>query len=61
MNIEINKLKKSYNSSWTLFIDKLNISTGEIVGIIGNNGCRKNNIYTFDIGFNKARLWNHRI
>jgi len=41
MNIEINKLKKSYNSSWTLFIDKLNISTGEIVGIIGNNGAGK--------------------
>lgn len=41
MNVKVDKLEKHYSTSWKLFIDKLHISTGEIVGIIGNNGAGK--------------------
>ncbi len=41
MNISINTLQKYYGKNKALDIDELQISEGELVGIVGNNGAGK--------------------
>ncbi|MCL2860745.1 MAG: ABC transporter ATP-binding protein [Oscillospiraceae bacterium] len=41
MELEINNLTKIYNKQTVLEIDRLAISKGELVGLIGNNGAGK--------------------
>ena len=41
MNIRIENLKKIYNDTTVLDIDHLEIASGELIGLVGNNGAGK--------------------
>lgn len=41
MDITINQLKKAYGSKVVLDIEQYTIHSGEIIGLVGNNGAGK--------------------
>lgn len=54
MNIEIKDLKKIYKNCTVLDIEKLTISSGDIVGLVGNNGAGKTTLIRLILDLIKA-------
>lgn len=54
MDISINNLKKFFNRSQALNIDKLVIPQGDIIGLVGNNGSGKTTLMRLMIDLIKA-------
>ena len=57
MTIEINNLNKNYNNILAVKDLNFKINKGSIVGLLGPNGCGKNNNDRYDVRINKTFFW----
>jgi ABC-type uncharacterized transport system, ATPase component len=52
--ITINNLQKNFGEKRAVDIENYAINNGEILGLVGNNGARKNNFFPIDTRFTKS-------
>ena len=55
--LDVIKISKSYDSKKIVSNVSIEVNTGEVIGLLGPNGGRENNLFLYDYWINISRIW----